>query len=229
MVITKFNLFENYSEAEYIVCFPSGEIIYTKDSDLDYLTARGMIYRNKKNPEYFISPDCYRDKIIQYIEDFRGPVFAINRLTIAKFLEDCGVLNDQYKILDDLSIDLLGPIDMSHKKLEKIPFKFNRCTSDFNCSNNELKTLTNAPLSVHGNFNCSFNNLKTLENGPKMVSRVYNCSNNELISLKGSPSKLKFFDCSNNLLTNLSYAPKVSDSFNMENNNFPIKNNSISN
>jgi hypothetical protein len=221
VVVTKFNLYEGASIiAEYIVCYPSGEVIYTNGVDLDILLKKRIIYPSSKNKDYYVASDYYTDQVKEYVEHFQQPVFGVSRINIQKFLEECGLLPDQYKILDDLSIDVMSSINMTYKSLKKIPYKFNRCTSDFNCSHNNLKTLENAPVSVHGTFNCSFNDLETLEYGPKMVNRVYNCSNNYLTTLKGAPLKLKYFDCSDNLLTDLSYAPIVTDNFNKKNNSF---------
>jgi len=222
MVITKFNLFEgaDFDDCDYVVCLPSGEVIYTEGADLKELELKRIIFKNSYKDIYFLCADYYANNVRKYIEAVRKPVISSTRSNIMKFLEDCGLLPDQYKILEDLSIDVMGPVNMSYKNLKKIPFKFNRCTSNFNCSHNNLITLENSPASVHGVFNCSYNDLENLENGPKMVSKAYNCSNNYLKTLKGAPIRLTFFDCSNNLLTDLKYAPLVSDIFLKNNNRF---------
>lgn len=221
MVITKFNLFEGlFIKSDFIVCYPSGEVIYTDNVDLEQLIKKRLIYPSSKNKNYYIVSDYYSNQVKEFIEDSQKPAFAISRTSIKTFLEECGLLSDQYKILEDLSIDALGAVNMSYKNLSKIPYKFNRCTSDFNCSHNNLKTLENAPFSIHGSFNCSFNELDTLQGGPKMVNNVYNCSNNYLTTLEGAPFRLKYFDCSDNLLTDMAYAPVVTDSLIKKNNKF---------
>lgn len=217
VIVKEFDLFEgiNY-EDEYIIFYPSGEIIYLDNADVSLLLKKHIIYRSPKYDNTLISSDYYIDDIKNYI--YQTPSFS--KSTISKFLEECGLLPDQYKILEDMSIDAYGQVNMSYRGLKKIPYKFNKCTSNFDCSHNNLINLHNSPLSVHGNFNCSYNSLETLEGGPKMVQRVYNCSNNYLTTLKGSPTKLKYFDCSDNLLTDLNYAPIVSDYLNKKNNKF---------
>jgi len=119
----------------------------------------------------------------------------------------------QFTIHNDYSVDAFGPVFMGYMNLNRIPVKFNRCSSDFDCSNNVLTTLENSPKTVHGNFNCSNNELINLKEGPEFVSMSYNCSHNLLESLEGSPAKLKNFNCSDNFLKNLDYAPIVSGNF----------------
>jgi hypothetical protein len=213
MLITKFNLYENAVQNELMaVCIPSGEVIYLGNANIETLRLSGYLFKIRSSDEYYRCSDKHREYIKKYLNKISKPIVSLSRLTIMDFLENCGLLKDQYKILDDLSIDAMGPVNMSNQFIKRIPYKFNRCTSDFICSDNELSTLENAPLSVHGNFNCSFNKLQSLEGGPKMVSRVYNCSHNSLTTLKGAPVKLNFFNCSHNFLTNLKYAPDVKNS-----------------
>jgi hypothetical protein len=224
MVITKFNLYENVVQYEPIaVCIPSGEVIYLGYADIDTLRLNGYLFKIRVEDEYYRCSDYHSEYIKQHINKNINtkPIVSLSRTAIMEFLEDCGLLKDQYRILDDLSIDAMGPVNMSNRFLKRIPYKFNRCTSDFICSDNELSTLENTPLSVHGNFNCSFNKLHSLEGGPKMVSRGYNCSYNTLTTLKGAPMKLNFFNCSHNFLNNLNYAPEVvnSDNF-IKNDNY---------
>ena len=205
---------------DYIICVPSGEVIYIDECDIEplmkfnyvfYDVNRGILSTNRWACSDFLSSKIklYLDNKVKTIKD-----------EIKEFLHECGLLKDQYNIYDDMSVDAVGPVNMSYKNLTKIPVKFNRCTSDFICEHNKLNTLVNAPRIIHGNFNCSFNHLDDLVGGPLFVSNNYNCSNNLIMSLKGIPSKLKDFNCSGNLLRDLKDVPEISGTFIKNNNLF---------
>jgi hypothetical protein len=74
-----------------------------------------------------------------------------------------------YRLRKDGSIDVKGNIDISHKKLTKIPVKFNIVNGDFICYENMLTTLENAPKIITGKFWCSDNKLRNLEHCPLEV------------------------------------------------------------
>ena len=226
-MIKKFQIFDNLQNNDwinkYILCVPSGEVISIDGIDIHPLISNGYIYYdymisgNSKEPGYMCN-DFMSNKVKIYINENSNKNKDV--LNIKIFLKECGLSENQYVINVDKSVDLYGPLNMSYMKLRKIPFKFNKCTSDFRCAHNYLETLENCPFTVHGTFDCSFNSLKNLIGGPKLVSNVYKCNNNLLESLKGSPLKLKYFDCSYNYLTDLNNAPIVSNHFIKNNNLF---------
>jgi hypothetical protein len=107
---------------------------------------------------------------------------------------------------EDGSIDVDGDVyvDLSFKKLIKIPIKFRNVSGNFNCSYNNLTSLEGSPKWVSGNFCCDNNNLSSLKGCPEWVGGSFYCNSNELISLKGCPESVGgYFDCSNNKLTSL--------------------------
>jgi hypothetical protein len=79
----------------------------------------------------------------------------------------------------------------------------------FDCGNNNLTSLENAPKSVDGSFYCGTNLLTSLKFAPTSVGISFYCGNNELTSLEGAPKTVggDFF-CGYNLLTSLAGAPK---------------------
>lgn len=85
-------------------------------------------------------------------------------------------------------IDYDGGVDWEGKNLTRIPVKFRRVTGSFDCANNNLASLENAPVWVGGGFDCADNNLTTLTHAPEHV--------------------VGFFRCAGNLLTTLVHAPK---------------------
>ena len=125
-----------------------------------------------------------------------------------------------YTINDDGSIDVVGDVDLSRKKLTKIPFNFSKVSGYFACHNNQLTTLEGAPNSVSVGFYCYGNQLTTLEGSPNTVGGGFYCYNNKLTTLEGSPNTVGGgFYCYNNKLTSLEGVPNtVGGSFSCYNN-----------
>ena len=126
----------------------------------------------------------------------------LNNIDI-KLLKRC--ITGTYTINDDGSIDVDGDVDLSTKKLTKIPFKFRNVSGDFYCNNNQLTSLKGAPNNVGGDFFCYDNQLTSLEGAPNNVGGGFYCSNNQLTSLEGAPNTVGGgFYCDNN--PNLPYS-----------------------
>jgi len=110
-----------------------------------------------------------------------------------------------YTINDDGSIDVEGSVNLSRKKLTKIPFKFRNVSGGFYCNNNQLTSLKGSPNTVGGGFYCYFNQLTSLEGAPNNVGGGFYCYNNKLTTLDGAPDTVGgSFSCYNN--PNLSYS-----------------------
>ena len=103
----------------------------------------------------------------------------MNREDIEEQLKELGI-DDNYSILDDGSVDVYGTVDISFKDLTEIPIRFRSVKGDFNCSNNQLKSLAGSPISVEVSFFCHGNQLLSLEGGPQTVGKAFICSNNIL-------------------------------------------------
>jgi hypothetical protein len=193
----------------YIISLPSGEVIYVTEAEVKELGKKRLVlydnFHGKKSTKEWVCQDYNIGKVKSLLSEYR----KTSKKEIVNFLKECGLLEDQIKIYEDLSVDVMAKVNMSHMGLTKIPFKFKLCASDFICSNNKLTTLENAPFTVHGNFNCSFNLLENLVGGPRLVSKMYNCSNNALVSLKGAPVKVNNFNCSTNFLSDWKDGPEV--------------------
>jgi hypothetical protein len=139
--------------------------------------------------------------------------------------EDIHVICRKYRITnyiinDDGSIDVDGDVNLSYRKLTKLPINFRNVSGDFYCYRNQLTSLVGAPESVGGNFYCSDNKLTSLEGAPESVSGNFNCYNNQLTSLVGAPESVGgYFNCDNNNLTSLEGTPRsVSGNFYYHNN-----------
>jgi hypothetical protein len=60
--------------------------------------------------------------------------------------------------------------------------------ADFDCSNNKLTSLINAPKYVDGTFYCHYNNLTSLKGLKEtVINENFYCTDNKLTSLEGAP------------------------------------------
>ena len=84
-----------------------------------------------------------------------------NHEDIRIICQKCGIKN--YTINADGSIDVDGDVDLSYRKLEKLPLKFGNVGDYFYCNNNRLTSLEGCPKSVGGDFSCHDNNIETFE------------------------------------------------------------------
>ena len=92
-----------------------------------------------------------------------------SNLEIEKICKELGIKN--FQIVDGL-VNVLGDVDISDRKLTKIPVKFGRVEGDFYCYYNQLATLEGSPQEVGGNFLCENNQLTTLEGSPQIIGGV---------------------------------------------------------
>jgi len=117
-------------------------------------------------------------------------------------------------------VDVDGDVDLSFKKLSKLPLHFGVIDGGFTCSHNKLTSLDGAPNKVNGDFDCRNNQLKSIEGAPNEVNGSFWCSDNQLKSLEGVPIKVNGdFSCNYNQLKSLEGAPKeVNGNFNCYNN-----------
>jgi len=97
--------------------------------------------------------------------------------------EDFGIY--EYKFNSDGTLDVFQNVNLQHKHLTELPFKFGKVDGIFNCNGNNLKSLKGAPKVVNGNFYCSDNKLTSLKGAPKVVYGYFSCRNNNLTSLEG--------------------------------------------
>ena len=115
-----------------------------------------------------------------------------------------------YTFNDDQSIDVNGNVNLSNRRLTKLPIKFRNVSGDFDLNNNELTSLDGCPETVGGYFSCNLNKLTSLEGSPKTVGYDFYCSGNKLTSLKGGPETVgRDFSCSSNKITSLEGCPEI--------------------
>ena len=126
-----------------------------------------------------------------------------------------------YTINDDLTVDVAGDVDLTFKKLKKIPVRFGKISGSFRIQGNLfLDSLEGCPYHVEGSFNCSRNNLENLEFAPQYVGANYTAMNCKLTSLGKMPREVGgSVDLGGNKLTSLAGCVKdVGLDFNCQNN-----------
>jgi hypothetical protein len=79
------------------------------------------------------------------------------------------VVDGTWTLNSEGKVDVDGSVNMGGMKLTKIPVKFGRVYS-FDCGDNNLTTLENAPEICDYRFDCWDNNLTTLDYIPKIIN-----------------------------------------------------------
>ena len=149
----------------------------------------------------FEIPDYY-----DRLEKIESKIFE-SKEEIKTICQKYGIEN--YTINHDGTVDVDGDVNLSNKKLIKLPLKFGKVGGYFYCQYNQLTSLDGCPKEVGGAFNCQYNQLTSLEGGPKEVSGNFYCYNNQLTSLEGGPQEVGGdFLCQYNQLTSLDVCPK---------------------
>lgn len=198
---------------------------------------RGVFYCDLGHERTIISANAKKA-----MEDVERPK---TKEVVREVLSILDIDESRCTINPDLTVDIEGNIDISNRNLVCIPVDFRKVTGHFMCSNNKLRSLEGAPISVNG-FDCSHNNLSSLAYAPKEVRGPFLCSGNKAItslegcpdsvggpfqcndcsikSLKGSPKNIgSFFDCSENNINSFIGAPeKVVEEFVCEYNTPPL-------
>jgi hypothetical protein len=116
---------------------------------------------------------------------------------VAKICRKYGIT---YWTLNNGLVDVDAYVDLTNRKLTKLPLKFGNVTDGFYCNRNQLTSLEGSPHTVGGDFYCNVNQLTSLEGGPKEVGGNFYCEDNQLISFEGSKKIRGYFVCGNNPL-----------------------------
>ena len=135
------------------------------------------------------------------------------------------ILDQHFLVDGDPVVDPAGKVSVMgdvvlynkfHSPFQELPVKFSHIEGSMMLSINELKTLEGCPETVGKNFECDNNELKSLNFGPKIIGTArtptfggsYNCSKNQLTDLEGSPREIpSVFNCSANPLESLEGFP----------------------
>jgi hypothetical protein len=109
---------------------------------------------------------------------------------IRKWLEDHKIFN--YKINDDLSINVKGDVVIVGEIIEKLPnyIQFNEIDGKFKIKFCELASLKGFPIKVFNGCSCAGNKLESLEYCPKFIGNDFFCDGNLLKDLKFIPENV---------------------------------------
>lgn len=143
------------------------------------------------------------------------------RSSVVTYLYELGVSPNNFRINNDLSVDIVGDFTLKNKAAKKwkyCPIKFRNIYGNFIWHYGSLITLFNMPEQVTKNYSIAYNNLNFLENSPYSVGGAFICSGNKLINLKNCPRKVESILAVNCELTSLEGAPKSIDSLFVSNN-----------
>ena len=135
--------------------------------------------------------------------------------------ELCKKYNIIHYTINNGLVDVDGNVDLSTKKLTKIPIKFGNVNGYFHCDGNQLTSLEGGPQKVGGDFYCSRNRLTSLEGAPKYIGGNFYCSNNGLTSLNGLEETVcNQIYCLNNKIFRLDFIPNYKNGFYIKDNPF---------
>jgi len=205
-MIKNFQLFESIDDVitSYIIGIPSGEVIDLNEDDIVNLKKERLIIYDSKYRMF-----VYLDENRRNISNFLNKnIDGIEK--VKSFLSHIKIKEDDYRIYDNLSVDVFCDVDMSQRGLTEIPIKFNLIAGNFDCSMNKLKNVINSPDTIFGYFDCSFNDIYSLIGGPTSVRDGYYCSDNLLENLYGFPTKCGIvFDCSSNNIKTMKGCPEI--------------------
>ncbi len=147
-------------------------------------------------------------KYLKKYQLFESSDFPTTKKRIKEICKEYDIKH--YKINQDLSIDVGGPVDLSKKNLNKLPLRFNVVGGVFDCSLNYLTSLEGSPRYAV-EFRCGHNNLTTLEGGPEST-KSFDCKRNMLQNLKFAPKEVTYrFECDYNQITSLEFSPQKLD------------------
>lgn len=178
----------------------SEEELFTKNDIAHY-----SVYNKEKLNLIFKYNDKPKPKF-NFLKAFTENINNYEKLSDYQFEMELHAYGIEYNytINSDRTIDIDGDIDLSHRNLKQLPFRFGKVTGTFDCSFNYLTNLIGSPSDVGDNFYCNNNNLSSLEGCPTEVGGHFDCSVNHLDSLKGCPSEIGYdLQCFNNKLTDL--------------------------
>lgn len=120
------------------------------------------------------------------------------------------LLKSHFEIRGDIIIDehtgvvhVRGYVRLT-KSCDQLPVQFGKVSSNFSCSNQNLRTLQGAPTWVGGSFFCGYNLLNDLAHAPGHVGVDFTCEGNLLKDLQHMPEFVgSAFWCYDNPLLSL--------------------------
>ena len=107
---------------------------------------------------------------------------------IKKWLDDHKIKG--YTIAPDMSVSVIGSVNLMNTGWKKLPVKFTSVKQDFNCINGHLETFENFPDQIGGSLHCQMNNFSSLDHFPTDVGGSIVIHDNPITSLNGLPESI---------------------------------------
>lgn len=159
--------------------------------------------------EYKISEYTFEDWALEYLdgyekdmETYDGDIECVPHVIWSDYDDRDGYSEKRSKRITSLKgcpKIINGNFNCSENELKTLEYGPEIVKGNFTCRRNCMELLKGSPIEVKGYFDCSKNWLKTLEGSPRIIGETFYCNDNSLISLKGSPSMIGgYFNCNNN-------------------------------
>lgn len=99
-------------------------------------------------------------------------------------------INDFY-VKKDLTVDVLGSVDISSQSLIEIPIQFGEVSGNFNCDNNLLTSFQGMPTEIGLALYASNNLISSFEGFPKYIGTSARLLSNEITHLIKLDTKIE--------------------------------------
>jgi hypothetical protein len=107
---------------------------------------------------------------------------------VKEFLQKMLIVD--YKILDDLSVDVFQKVSIIWENMKIIPVNFNSIKGSVVLSGNKLQSLEGLPEEIFGTLDISNNQLRSLKGCPRIIHEDFDVSDCFLKSLEFGPEKV---------------------------------------
>ncbi len=107
---------------------------------------------------------------------------------VKEFLQKMLIVD--YKILDDLSVDVFQKVSIIWENMKVIPVNFNSIKGSVVLSGNKLQSLEGLPEEIFGTLDISNNQLRSLKGCPRIIHEDFDVSDCFLKSLEFGPEKV---------------------------------------
>ena len=200
------NYFKNYRKREVTFYFIFQKNLTPKNSLYKIAVA---VYKDGKK-DVFNALDSKIDFSVVENLGLSENLFNPIELDSSEILDTC--IRGTWKINSRGEIDVSGDVNISHQNLNSILQlgQFGEVSGNFDCSNNNLRTLEGAPKRTGGEFSARENKLISLIDAPEWVFLNFNVSSNEIDSFEFSPKYVGGnFRISNNKLISFKFCPRT--------------------
>jgi hypothetical protein len=154
-----------------------------------YLDTDGMLYNfAPQNKSYYElrNSNGLLSSLIEY--EWWMDQKAQTKEQVIEFLDKSSIF--EYKINDDLSVDVFQKVNIIWENIKTIPVTFKSIKGNVILSGNKLQSLKGLPREIHGTLDVSNNQLKSLEGCPEIIHEDFDASDCFLKTLEFGPKQV---------------------------------------